>query len=108
VEGRDEEVETRKLLLLRQTAAHGPPTIRITLLAARQSRDGAEGRGWPRRRSATAVEQELARWALAPKLVVDLAGVKFIDEAGIHVLRQRVGDRGCPARACSIRTGPAG
>ena len=33
MEGRDEEVETRKLLLLRQTAAHSPPMIRITLLA---------------------------------------------------------------------------
>ena len=34
----------------------------------------------------------------APKLVVGLAGVKFIDEAGIHVLRQAGGR---PASSCA-------
>ncbi len=86
----DEEVETRKLLLRRQAAANGPPMIRITLLAEDNRETGLKVENDLVEDSATVLEQELARWAQAPKLVVDLAGVKFIDEAGIHVPTQFV------------------
>ena len=71
--------------------------IRITLLAEDSRETVLEVEGDLVEDSATALEQKSARWAQAPKLEVDLAGVKFIDEAGIHVLRQRVGDRRRPA-----------
>ena len=86
----DEEVETRKLLLRRQTAANGPPMIRITLLAEDSRETVLKVEGDLVEDSATALEQKSARWAQAPKLVVGLAGVKFIDEAGIHVPTQFV------------------
>ena len=91
-------VETRKLLLRRQAAANGPPMIRITLLAEDSRETVLKVENDLVEDSATVLEQELARWAQAPKVVVDLAGVRFIDEAGIHVLRQAGGR---PASSCA-------
>ena len=64
--------------------------IRITLLAEDSRETVLEVEGDLVEDSATALEQKSARWAQAPKLEVDLAGVKFIDEAGIHVPTQFV------------------
>ena len=58
----DEEVETRKLLLRRQTAANGPPMIRITLLAEDSRETVLKVEGDHVVDSATALEQVLARW----------------------------------------------